>query len=352
MNSRLLKFCVVVLMFAVVAVFAFTPQAQAATRRLHIAVMPQGPANSEAKPDYGAAPAANLYGIAAYFGAEPLNTEICTTTGCTNENPWSGPYPGTTSATPPNDLWPCFGDDTAQPDCTYIGSASGQTSLPTEVVLGNPAYTWYLTANTATTQPYGCDATATADTYHFCAQAINFYEDDSNDTTDDLIWSMVVTQGSSTIYDSGTQDYGPNPYGGLLASTGVAPVIVFYEDLNFGIPNGGAVNADGPCFASYNYPVTNTTPPAGSNTYEGLVNTFGAYFGVAGTKTCVAPAAGTATVTITTELATPTWKAETKVSDCPASTMGGPPNSSSPYCYTVKYTKVKSISQKFTIWFR
>jgi len=343
MNPRLFKLCVVI---AALAVFLCT-QAQAANRHQHIAVISQG----SASPDLGPAPAANLYGIAAYFSQTPLNAEVCTTSGCTNENPFNGPYPGTdTSVAAPNDFWPCFGDNTAQPDCLYIGPSagytypSGATSLPTSVVLGSPAYTWYLSANTASDQTYGCDATATADTFHMCTQAINFYEDDSGDSTDELIWSIEVTQGTSIIYDSGIQDYGVNPYGALTA-----PTIVFYEDLVFGIPNGGAVNNDGPCFQSYNYP-SNTAGPGGN--YQGLANTFGGVFGITPKKTCVAPKAGAATVTITTELAKPTWKGVTVKADCPASTMDGPPNATSPYCYTVTYTKVKELSQKFTIWFR
>jgi hypothetical protein len=326
-----------VAVLAVVAVFAFTQQAQAATRHLHVVVVPQNP--GDITPDVGAAPAANFYGLAAYLGTEPLNQP---------GNPWSGPYPGTTGATPPNDLWPCFGGSgTAQPDCEYIGSTgtSDPASLAGSVLIGAPTYTWYLQANTATTQPYGCDATTTGDTYHMCAQAQNFYEDDSGDTTDELIFTIEVTQGSDVIYDSGTQDYGPNPYGAISP----APVIIFYEDLVFGIPNGGGETDTGPCFASYNYP--SNVPGPGLN-YQGLVNTFGGLFGVTAKKTCVAPKAGLATVTITTELAKPTWTGENSLADCPASTMGGPPNSSKPYCYEVKYTKVKSLSQKFNIWFR
>lgn len=324
MNPRLFKFCVLI---AALAAFLCTPAFAANGPHSHIAVIGHG----NAHPDTSG-PAANFYGISAYLATEPLNQP---------GNPWSGPYPGTTSATPPNDLWPCFGGaGTAQPDCETI---DGNPSLSGSIVLGSPAYTWYLSANTATTQPYGCDATTTGDTYHMCTQANNFYEDDSGDTTDDLIFTIEVTQGSDIIYDSGIQDYGPNPYGAISP----APVIIFYEDLVFGIPNGGAVNPDGPCFQSYNYP-SNTPGPGGN--YQGLANTFEGVFGITPAKTCVAPKSGLATVTITTELATPTWSPVTKLADCPESTMDGPPNATSPYCYTVKYTKVKEISQKFSVW--
>jgi len=338
------------LVLALVVAVCFGQPLFAAERHFHVAVIP-GSHHSEAS----TGPAAGLYGISAYFGAEPLNAPV----GTANVNPWSGPYPGTTSATPPNDLWPCFGDNTAQPDCTYIGETAGEvyspstaTSLPQQIVLGSPSYTWYLSANTATSQPYGCDATTASDTFHMCAQAINWYQDNSGDTTDELLWSIEVEQGTKIIYDSGTQDYGPNPYGGYLAATGVAPVIVFYEDLTFGLAgHSGASNVDGPCFQSYNYPSTVNGDPAG--TYEGLVNTFGGLFGVTAGKTCVAPTSGLATVTITTWLAPATWTGVTVKSKCNAATMGAPPNSSSPYCYTVKYgtaAKANVVSQKFTIW--
>lgn len=336
--------------FALVLALCFSQLAFAETapinRHFHVKVIP-GTRHSDT------APAANLYGVAAYFGAEPLNTEVCDSAGtCHNVNPWNGPYPGNGTTNVPNDFWPCFGNETAEADCTYVGETAGQvytpssaTSLPSEVVMGGPAYTFYLSANTATSQPYGCDATTTGDTYHMCAQAINFYEDDSGDTADDLVWSIEVEQGTSIIYDSGTQDYGPNPYG----SVSPAATIVFYEDLNFGIPNGGAPNADGPCFASYNYP-SNTAGPGGN--YEGLANTFEGYFGISAGKTCVAPTSGLATVTITTKLVPEkTWAPENVLADCPASTMGGPPNSSKPYCYKLTFgTPTHTLTQKFNIW--
>jgi hypothetical protein len=348
MNSRLFKLCVVI---AALAAFLCTP-AFAAKNHSHIAVVSKHAFGPEG------APAANLYGIAAYFGAEPLNAPLCDTAGtCDNVDPWNYTYPGGTVTSP--DLWPCFGDNTAQPDCTYVGSAPGQvygsgadtaTSLPQTIVLGAPSYTWFLSANTATSQPYGCDASTASDINHFCAQAINFYEDDSGDTADDLVWEMVVTQGTKTIYDSGTQDYGPNPYGGLLAADNVAPVIVFFEDVDFGLGGGtGALSDNGPCFQTYYYPSTVAGAPSGN--YNGEINTFGALFGIAGKATCSAPTSGAATVTITTELLPATWNPVTKLADCNTATMGGPANGKSPYCYTVKYGKAThSVSQKFTIW--
>lgn len=344
MNSRVFQLLAVLVVVVICVSGAMA--AAASGPHSHIALKPNHSAAVHG--NYGPAPTANLYGVAAFFAAESLNQP---------GNAWSGPYPAlSTSIAYPNDLWPCFGGDTAQPDCLYIGYGAGtvenEPSLPAEVVIGDPNYTWYLTANTATSQPYGCNATTVAETYHMCTQATNFYEDDSNDTTDDLLFSIEVTQGTSIVYASGTQDYGTNPYGGLDP----AGTIVFYEDMVFGIPNGGTANPDGPCFASYNYP-SNTAGP-GAN-YQGLANTFEGYFGVEGpsagkaaTVTCVAPVAGAATVTIITELAEPTWKPVKVLADCPASTMDGPPNSSSPYCYTVSYKAKHTLTQKFNVWFR
>jgi len=341
--KKILQCLVVALVFAL----CFGQLSFAATRHFHVAVIPGHHSD--------AGPAAGLYGVAAFFGEEPLNQNVNSAgvengPGATNYDPWDFVFPGTAGATP--DVWPCFGGGSfgtadSNPDCQYIGSSSSAAavSLPAETVVGAPAYTWYLTASTANSQPFGCDATTTGDVNHFCAQAINYYEDDSGDSTDDLLWSIVVTQGTNIIYDSGIQDYGTNPYGGLSP----AATIVFYEDLNFGLQGGtGALSNDGPCFQSYNYPPNNA---GGLATYGGEVNTFGAVFGITAGKTCVAPTAGPATVTITTELATPTWTPVTKASKCNATT--GSVNTSSPYCYTVKYaTPVKAnvVSQKFPIW--
>jgi hypothetical protein len=321
----------VCLTLAIAALF-LSGQAFAANKHWVVKNVPHS-----ASPDVGPAPA-GLFSAGAFLGSTPLNQP---------GNPFTGPWPGTNYPTgAPNDLWPCFGGATTG-DCSTI---DGTQSDPSEAVLGTPSYTWYLAANTATTQPYGCNATASGDEFKFCAQLDNWYEDDSNDTTDDLVWSATVTQkqGSSTVtlYDSGTQDYGPNPYGGLLAADGVAPVVIFYEDLNFGLLGGSGAptaNNNGPCFGDYQYPI-----PA--NYAFGLFNTFGADFGIAGKATCVAPAPGAATVTITTELLPATYTtvpAKDYAKDCPGLTGAELP------CTTVKYGKATySLKQTFTIFFR
>jgi len=52
-----------------------------------------------------------------------------------------------------------------------------------------------------------CDGTTngtTSTTYIPCGQAEIWYEDDSDDATDDLLLTVEVVQGTSVIYDTGT----------------------------------------------------------------------------------------------------------------------------------------------------
>jgi hypothetical protein len=48
--------------------------------------------------------------------------------------------------------------------------------------------------------------------------------------TDDLLYRVEVVQGTNVIYDSGTIDFGPNPFGGLTPPADV----IFSGDTNFG----------------------------------------------------------------------------------------------------------------------
>lgn len=152
-----------------------------------------------------------------------------------------------------NDSWPCFGGDT---DCSAIA--------PGGVVIGDPFYTWSLTA---------CDASSS--TFTNCGQFFNFWEDDTLDTTDDLVISVVVQQGKSFIFDSGAQNFGPNPFG-----TAAGQLIVLSQDTAFGT-QGQSGPGNGFC--------------AGS------------------TETCVDPKAGPATITITTTVGTSTIKSVSKI---------------------------------------
>jgi hypothetical protein len=207
-----------------------------------------------------------------------------------------------TSNTDGSDLWPCFGDTaSANPDCPSIGD-------PTVVfpnggaVVGGPQYVWSLSA---------CNGTTNGNV--LCGQTETFYEDDSGDSSDDLLYSIEVVQGSSVIADSGTIDFGPNPFGGLSPAADV----IFSGDQNFGALGETGKN-NGNCDASFNYPVT--SDPAG------------VVFGIAANKTCVDPVAGVATLTATTELATPVYKLNTKTGT-----------------YTVTFKEKYKVQQKWNI---
>jgi hypothetical protein len=233
------------------------------------------------------APANNLYGVEQAFVATPLPSGV-------NSD-------GT-------DLWPCFGNtSTANPDCPTIGNPS--VTFPTGgVALGAPQYTWSYSA---------CDASTSTDTTP-CGQTETWYEDDSNDsaTTDDLTYSITATQvqGGKTVYisDSGTVDFGPNPYGGLSPAANV----IIYGDQNFGTLGATGKN-NGNCSADFNYP--NPALPG--------------VFVVAANKTCVNPAPGVATITATTSIATATFKTVKGVTTV---------------TYKVKY----KASQKWNIFFQ
>jgi hypothetical protein len=108
------------------------------------------------------------------------------------------------------DEWPCDPSpaNPNYPDCSNIASGG--------VVIGTPAYTVSLSA---------CNANSPTSTN--CGQIFWFYEDDTNDNTDDLIVSIVVKQGSNFILDTGSIDLGPNP-------NTPGSVVVISEDVAFG----------------------------------------------------------------------------------------------------------------------
>ncbi len=193
------------------------------------------------------------------------------------------------------DEWPCFGGGSGA-DCPTIVAGG--------VVVGIPQYVWSF-AN--------CDASCASDTTP-CGQTETWYEDDSNDTSakDDLTYSVVVTQGKNVIADSGTVDFGPNPYGGL---TPPADVIIF-GDQNFGTLGETGKN-NGNCEADFNYP---------SPVLPGV-------FVVAANKTCVDPVPGLATLTATTSVSTAIFTTTKGVT-------------------TVKYTAKHKLAQKWTIFFQ
>lgn len=280
-----------------------------------------------------AALAPNLYGTMAAFVVTPWTADP------------GQPYNTDTGA----DLWPCFGAGTANSDCPTIGDPS-QPFPSGGVVVGVPEYVWFADSN-STAGIVGCaDQTSVFD---YCVQEENFYEDETADTTDDLLWSLTVTQVNSGvttyIFDSGTQDYGPNAF--HLTNLSQYPITaVFYGDLNLGDLGLSGKN-NGNCFA--NSTPTNTPSEPNASYYPlktaSFPNTgpYAPYYAVSANKTCGAVTKGAAAaVTVTLELAKPTYTKHTTASSCKAAdgTTIGPP------CYTVTYTKKYAESQKFTIF--
>jgi hypothetical protein len=298
---------------SVIALFAFIQPAQAEeVHHWHIKVMPRRNAdrNAIAQPQTTLTP--NLYSLQFSF------TQAYPTIGPNSDG---------------SDLWPCFGTDskTANPDCPNIGDPSVQFPAGA-VALGAPAYVWSLNNSSVYGNGYGCDADTngtTSSSYLPCGQIVNWYEDDTGDTTDELLYTVVVTQGTNTIADSGTVDFGPNTTGGTTPPSDV----VLYGDQNFGTWAGtttGPNNAN--CTADVNYPLTSPANP-------------GATYIVQAGKTCVDPVAsssgGAATISATIEIGTPKYVKSTSKTVC-----GSVPTP----CYTSTWTKKYSITQKWTIW--
>lgn len=154
-----------------------------------------------------------------------------------------------------NDEWPCF------PNANGNGADCSQIS-PGGVVIGQPAFTQSLSA---------CNASSAGAPN--CGQFFSFYEDDTGDNTDDLVVSIVVKQGVSFIFDTGSVNLGPNPF-----SAGT--VIVISDDGAF-----GTLGQTGP----------------------------GNGFCAGSTETCVNPKAGKATVTFTITVGTSTIKSTTNM---------------------------------------
>ncbi len=244
------------------------------------------------------------------------------------------PYPNWLNNSDGFELWPCFANSsTSGPnaDCEYIGDPqiafqSGGGAF------GTASYSWPLntaTANGVTT--YGCDGSTNGTQnpyvqgetwdpaaingfYIPCGQINTWYEDWTGDSSDELLWTAEVTQGSKVIADTGIQDWGPNVYGDQQDFP--PPVdVVFYQDFNFGALGQTGKN-NGNCVPDFNYPTS------------GAPTSFPVITGAG--KTCVDPVAGPATVSVTTEVATPTWTC-------------------SKGACKVKYTEKYKLLQKFTI---
>ncbi len=149
-----------------------------------------------------------------------------------------------------DDEWPCVPNsaNANYPDCSNIA--------PGGVVIGTPAFTQSL-AN--------CDDSTS--TISYCGQIFWFYEDETGDSTDDLIVTIAVKQAKNYIADV-VYNFGPNPFP-------VGSVVIISQDTAFGtLGETGAGN--GFCYYS--------------------------------TETCVNPKAGVATATVTTTVGTSTIK--------------------------------------------
>jgi hypothetical protein len=305
-KSRLFQ---VVVLVAIVALFACSQLAMAANKpHFQIKLVPRAHVDGIQPMVVAEPPTPGLYGVAQWFGGSPA----------------------TSSANPVNtdgdELWPCFGGGTvANVDCPTIGDPV-QAFPANGVVLGVPSLSWKLT---------DCDANTTANAFNYCGQTETWYEDWTPDTTDELTYLLTATQVQSGVVtyiaDSGTVDFGPNPYGAACAPLGGCPPaadVIIYGDQDFGTQGMTGVN-NGNCETAYDYPLA-------SNTYPGV------YVVPAG-KTCKNPIAGLVTLTATTEIGTPAYTKVTK------GTLYGVSCTIAAPCYTTKWTKKYSVAQKWII---
>lgn len=233
-----------------------------------------------------------------------------------------------------SDVWPCLGRGN-NTDCALIGNPP--VALPRGgIVMGRPAFTWALQNNNiigfGLGNGTGCDALTNGTVgqpsegvlYRPCGQIFTSYEDDTGDSTDDLLQRVVVTQGDRIIFDSGVVDFGP-------AGPIKYPVdVILFSDANFGFwPGAEAGPNNGNCSGNLNYPLTAASFPDTGYT-------------LASNSTCQQPVAGPATFTTYTELATPEYQRNTG-RICTSKGVASP-------CFTVKYTRRYLIHQDWKIF--
>ena len=229
-----------------------------------------------------------------------------------------------------SDLRPCLGHTTGNPDCPVVGDPSVQ--LPRGgAVLGFPSAIWSLASGPGAVNGVGCDAFSNGTTgaqptqYRPCAQLDTWFEDNTNDSTDDLLQRITVTQGSRVIYDSGTVDYGP-------AGPIKFPVnVLLSTDVNFGFWPGAALGPNnGNCSPDTGYPLSAPTNP-------------GTIYVVAASRTCEQPVTGKVRFFTVTMLATPKYS-QASADVCSAKGVSSP-------CFTVTWTKRHEIHQDFEAFF-
>jgi hypothetical protein len=223
------------------------------------------------------------------------------------------------------DEWPCdpanYGGGSPSVACPYAtiqgeSENDGSGVFSGGLVIGYPGYSIQFAGDTnlANGDPpcyYNSAPTLTNGLPPFCTQIVNFWEDDTTDSTDELYQTIEVTQGTSIILDTGVIDWGTNGDG-----TGNPAENFEWIDVLFGTFGQTGVN-NGMCLkANSIYAVGNEGP----------------YWQYASAKTCGQPVPGAATVTVTT--------------------YTGPPSANSEVPGKGKdTTKIKSVVQKFTIFF-
>lgn len=233
-----------------------------------------------------------------------------------------------------SDIWPCLGRGN-NTDCAIVGNPP--VPLPRGgIVMGRPAFTWALQNNNiigfGLGNGTGCDALTNGTVgqpsegvlYRPCGQIVTTYEDDTGDSSDDLLQRIVVTQGNKIIFDSGIVDFGP-------AGPINYPVSVILDtDANFGYwPGAQNGPNNGNCTGNSNYPLSAAAFPATGYT-------------LASNSTCEQPVAGPATFTTYTALATPEYERVTGRA-CTSKGAASP-------CFTVKFSRRYLIHQNWQIF--
>ncbi len=232
-----------------------------------------------------------------------------------------------------SNLWPCLqhyhGTDGSNTNCPTLGNPS----LPFPkigVVLGKPGYAWPLNNTTGVGNGFGCDALSNGTTGPFapqytpCGLVATWFEDATGDSTDDLIYRIVVRQGERVIYDSGTVNFGP------AGPTVTYPVdVILTSDANFGFwPGANLGPNNGNCSPAFAYPLASPADPG--------------FYIIASGRTCKEPVSGIATVNTSTALGTPQY---TKATGAACTSQGA----ASP-CYLVEWDKKYEITQDWQIF--
>jgi hypothetical protein len=218
-----------------------------------------------------------------------------------------GPQDNTTD--PPTDQWPCdpswgtgYCDWAAQYDWPAGDVANGggegiwggylQYSIPWQ---GEPGPNVFDDPPCFYTDPAGPPVVDGVTPW--CTQLVMSYEDDTNDTSDELYQTIVVTQkqGSATVdlMDTGIIDQGTNGQA-TFADTSVPYINVIWLDALFGTlgqPTSCTVKGK-----------TSLCKNNGMCLGAGALNNYWGAYNYASNKSCVNPIEGPATVTITTYL--------------------------------------------------